>query len=714
MQFEVTQVDAATDDCRQKPTPTESSDETPTESPEATASQAIEATEELPPSRTLGAGAVAGIAVGSALLLVVIVLLVRCLICRRRKVTDEEEESSKARGAETGSLSQFESASQENQVVPGGDGDLEHMFLSDEEPEQVVPKDDGSEAEDLRAKAGGRCESAEARASKGRGLGKKGTGSAVDVLASESEVAAAVPEPILNPHGVDGAAGAKVTDPHGVDPRGREGVKPVASGPAKGVKPVVSPLPKVVKPVASPPTKVVKPLVSGAAESVKPVASGPATGMEPELSPPAEGVKPELSPPAEGVKPEASPAKVVKPARVRPKLAIDGTSAVAFDVHPFGATSIRNQRGESLGVEPSGSVTWGNSDQKFETFGVAGRTAMRAENGKFVRSLADGTMRADATEIGAEELFIPQINQGKVQLMTKDGGCLGGDVSLTMDEEVVNQIEEAAAAPTTPQPHARIPRTFESEVPPPTPARLLNIPTAASSGALPSRKLLAPPPKPRASEAPVRKGCDVDLGTVSTPCGDSGVRRFMIPMPNASDRDAAKVRLEQDVPAAKIVGVTPAGGYLVVAVASDYRVSGSYDVKVVVESNGKTITGMANFVIERSKPQPFRITAIIGGQAEGTIPFMGERSQSSSFTAHFEPPVKEFRLTNTRGTMAAGAKGFPFRIIFSPKEAKPVVTLLIVIFDNAEEYTVEVVGMAAGFTGRSWKGRVKRLLSDIE
>ena len=129
---------------------------------------------------------------------------------------------------------------------------------------------------------------------------------------------------------------------------------------------------------------------------------------------------------------------------------------------PVGVTSLPNQPGKSLATdgasasaieafpldlhpEPAGRDTlscadWqrelmGQSAQMFEAFGVSGSTAQRAINGKFVSSVSDGTMRADADEIGADESFVPQVTQGFTP-RTENCGFLGGERSVPMDEDV--------------------------------------------------------------------------------------------------------------------------------------------------------------------------------------------------------------------------------------------------------------------------------------
>ena len=356
-------------------------------------------------------------------------------------------------------------------------------------------------------------------------------------------------------------------------------------------------------------------------------------------------------------------------------------------------------------------MSWGKLEQKFEAFEVKGRTALRAINGKFVSAGAGGQMRADAEDIGSDELFVPSVHDGTVTLQTKGGGMLGGE-GVTMDEDVRAGIAKTAVKVDVPPPARVKPvNTFVSrpapEAPALAPARLIPLPAVVSLGAMPPKKLISIP-KPQPGVTP-----DLDLGTYESLCGEPATHRLMIPIANAADRAAAKVRLEQEVETCKLSGVASTAGHLAVSITADYRVSGTYPVKVIVEFNGKTLTGKANVVIKHNKPQPYGLSAVVGGQSEDTIPFLGELTKASTFTARFEPQKKEFRLTNSKGTMAAGAKFFPFRVVFMPKDSRPIVTLLVVVFDHAEEYTVEITGSAAGFIGRQWKGRQKMMSSDI-
>jgi hypothetical protein len=231
----------------------------------------------------------------------------------------------------------------------------------------------------------------------------------------------------------------------------------------------------------------------------------------------------------------------------------------------------------------------------------------------------------------------------------------------------------------------RIVPTFESEVEPESPrapARLLNIPAAI-------RPTKARPAPKRPVEGPVRWPYDIDLGSFESLCGDPASHRVMFPVANAN---RGRVRLEQEVEVAEIQGVSPTGGHLQITLAAGYRIGGTYPIKVIVECKGKTTVGKADIVFKHKVSHVFTVSAALGGRSEAEVPYAGQLWKAATFTAHFEPPLQEFHLTNTKGTMNAGATTFPFKIIFTPKDPKPVTTLLVVVFDAAEEVAVEIVG----------------------
>jgi hypothetical protein len=179
----------------------------------------------------------------------------------------------------------------------------------------------------------------------------------------------------------------------------------------------------------------------------------------------------------------------------------------------------------------------------------------------------------------------------------------------------------------------------------------------------------------------------------------------MIPMPNAADRAVAKVTMQSDVDVGRITKVEPVGQHLAVTFVTDRRIGGEYPVRFNVEANGKTMTAKATVVIKHAQPKPFGLTAVIGSSSTAEIPFTGQLWKAATYKAHLEPPTKQFRLTANKGTMEAGMKKFPFRVVFAPKEARSCVVLLVVVFNETEEYTIEITGSVGGFQGRSWAKR---------
>jgi hypothetical protein len=252
---------------------------------------------------------------------------------------------------------------------------------------------------------------------------------------------------------------------------------------------------------------------------------------------------------------------------------------------------------------------------------------------------------------------------------------------------------EGAAPRVQEVPKRRIPNTFESEPDPEcppalAPGRLLNIPAAVSSSAVPGATMSSAP-KPLPGEAPVRWHYDIDLGSFESMCGEPATHRLMFPVANAN---RGKVQLEQEVAVAEILGVTAAAGHLQITVTAGHRIGGSYPVKVVVECRGKTMVGKADIIIKHNKAQTLSLSAPVGGRSDAPVPYTGQLWKAATFTAHFEPPLKEFAVTNASGSMNAGAKFFPFQIVFTPKDTKSVTALLVVVFDAAEEHAIEVVG----------------------
>jgi hypothetical protein len=213
--------------------------------------------------------------------------------------------------------------------------------------------------------------------------------------------------------------------------------------------------------------------------------------------------------------------------------------------------------------------------------------------------------------------------------------------------------------------------------------------------------------RPQKSEIAIRlPPRTLDLGTLESACCEVTEHRLMLPMADALDSANARVTLEQDVEVARVVRVDAIGQHLAVNVLTEWRVGGDYPLRLKVAYGGRTLTAKALVVIKHAKPLPFGCSAAVGSQSSSEVPFMGQLWKAAAYRAKLEPALKEFRLTAAKGTMEAGARAFPFRITFAPREPRSVVTLLVVVFNETEEYTVEVTGSVGGFQGRNWGRRV--------
>jgi hypothetical protein len=80
--------------------------------------------------------------------------------------------------------------------------------------------------------------------------------------------------------------------------------------------------------------------------------------------------------------------------------------------------------------------------------------------------------------------------------------------------------------------------------------------------------------------------------------------------------------------------------------------------------------------------------------------------QDRQYSTRWEPKRKEFWVDQSKGTVKAGSKTFPFRVFFAPRDVRPVESLLIIDMGD-QEVVMQVYGSTAGFDGANW-GRRRR------
>jgi hypothetical protein len=196
----------------------------------------------------------------------------------------------------------------------------------------------------------------------------------------------------------------------------------------------------------------------------------------------------------------------------------------------------------------------------------------------------------------------------------------------------------------------------------------------------------------------------IEAGTFQATSGEVSEFRVLVPiaqLPPGAATDL-NVKLEMKPEAARIASSTIVGQHLVITIVANHRVGGAFPFKLDV--NGRIIVGTLE--IQHAKPRPFGVSAIVGGEATSDVPFQGQVWAKSTFTAHLEPPSPgTFRLTATKGVLEPGARFYPFKLVFTPKQPKAAVVLLVVVVNESEEFVTEVTGAAAGFQGRTWAKR---------
>jgi hypothetical protein len=229
------------------------------------------------------------------------------------------------------------------------------------------------------------------------------------------------------------------------------------------------------------------------------------------------------------------------------------------------------------------------------------------------------------------------------------------------------------------------------------PPRLATPTPAAVPGTIRAKPIVAPPPPPAALE-------DVQLGSLECVAGDPSELRAMIPAIFKPGVELKTV-LEIENDAMRVGTVTNVGQHVVVNLHADWRMGGQFPFAIKVTGGGQTVTAKGILDVKHQKPAPFGMTCVLGTQTSAEVPYTGQLWAKATYQAHFEPVIKEFRLTAYRGTMDAGSRVFPFKVVFTPSSPKSVVTLLVVVFNNQTEYCVDICGSSAGFQGKNWGKR---------
>jgi hypothetical protein len=240
--------------------------------------------------------------------------------------------------------------------------------------------------------------------------------------------------------------------------------------------------------------------------------------------------------------------------------------------------------------------------------------------------------------------------------------------------------------------------------------------SVASPGPAPS-KTFADLPVPWASVPVVRAsgsysgelldgGGATVLGKLEGKAWEKGYQMLVMDLPAPmGSKVRAEVRCEEE--GLSVQNVRSAGNRVEVMVCVDARKSFTTPFHVRLEGGGKVVEGSGQVVIARADPVVFGLQTLCGGTTRGSPPVKAELPEDREFSAWFEPNVKEFSLSQSRGIIEAGARVLPFEVIYAPVDAKPVDTVLIVEA-HGMEIVIQVCGSVGGFQGRKWGERRTR------
>jgi hypothetical protein len=146
------------------------------------------------------------------------------------------------------------------------------------------------------------------------------------------------------------------------------------------------------------------------------------------------------------------------------------------------------------------------------------------------------------------------------------------------------------------------------------------------------------------------------------------------------------------------------GRWAEVLVQIDARRSGQIPFQLTLEAGKLVVDGEGKAIIDRPTPYILGMQTICGGSTSSACPIKEELWETRRYHAFFEPKLKEFWLSQSKGIVNAGAKEFPFKVFFAPKDPRPIETLLVVEMEDME-VTVKVCGSIGGFEGRQWGAR---------
>jgi hypothetical protein len=198
-------------------------------------------------------------------------------------------------------------------------------------------------------------------------------------------------------------------------------------------------------------------------------------------------------------------------------------------------------------------------------------------------------------------------------------------------------------------------------------------------------------------------GEKIDLGTIEGVACEPGEAKVLVPFPVELRLNMAAA-VACDSGCLTVQDVRGVGSYAEVTLSIRSNHSLEEPFQLAIEAPSCKREGEGKLIIARPKPYILGITTVCGGQNSEDVPIKGDVPERKKYRVLFEPKRREFWVSAPKGVIEAGAKKFPFKVFFAPRDPRPISSLMVVDMGD-EEICVQVCGCIGGFEGRRWGER---------
>jgi mRNA-degrading endonuclease toxin of MazEF toxin-antitoxin module len=236
----------------------------------------------------------------------------------------------------------------------------------------------------------------------------------------------------------------------------------------------------------------------------------------------------------------------------------------------------------------------------------------------------------------------------------------------------------------------------------------------------PKKKIVAqgvmnvkPAPAPKAA-AP-KKPAVISIGDVDAAAGEVDDIRLVVPWTCPKDAEPEAAFQVADQAAMTAISVGEEGDKTVVVARVECSQCRAYPFTMDITAGDDKVKVKGVLNVKSDVAQVIMMLGMVGrSTTEDKLQIRRTIKEPTTYSAHFDPPTRKFRVTPAKGALKRGAKTFPFRVIYTPTEPVRSIVHLIVTFgedtDNPLEKTYVITGTIAGLEGRTWSSRLHKKL----